>query len=374
MNSTSNFFNRFKRITTSGNYYPEIDGLRFIAIFMVVALFHTAGLYTSMIIKNKTAYDFTQQIIARGYYGVELFFIISGFTLSLPFIKQKLYGTGHVNIKDYFIRRITRIEPLYIITLILYFIVRVWILKYQSFTEVLPHLAASLLYLHNFIYNDFPLVNGVTWSLEVEIQFYILAPILTAIFYIKNTYYRYLIFMVLIVLGAVKLFYLHINNLGNFINFSCFFFAGMFLGDLYLSNKKSYNGVGYLLVAIVAFTLVLLLEEPLFGIFNLMLLILSMIFFFLALTNNILKKCLSNKIISCIGGMCYTIYLLHQGVFGILRYRLPGVQFTRYAWFNGLIAYLITIAAILFISGIFFLLIEKPTMKKDWHTRIFNRT
>ena len=66
MNWASNFFNRFKRLTTSGNYYPEIDGLRFIAIFMVVALFHTAGLYTPIIIKNKTAYDFTQHSIAKG--------------------------------------------------------------------------------------------------------------------------------------------------------------------------------------------------------------------------------------------------------------------------------------------------------------------
>ena len=132
--------------------------------------------------------------------------------------------------------------------------------------------------------------------------------------------------------------------------------------------------MGYLLVAIVAFALILLLEEPLLGIFNLVLLVLSLIFFFLALTNNILKKCLSNKIIAAIGGMCYFIYLLHQGVFGIFRHQLPGVQFTSYVWVNGLIAYLITIAAILFVSTIFFLLIEKPTMKKNWHKQFFNRT
>jgi len=83
---------------------------------------------------------------------------------------------------------------------------------------------------------------------------------------------------------------------------------------------------------------------------------------------------LSNKIIAAIGGMCYSIYLLHQGVFGILRYQLPGVQFTSYAWVNASIAYLLTIAAILFVSAIFFLLIEKPTMKKDWHKQLFNRT
>lgn len=148
----------------------------------------------------------------------------------------------------------------------------------------------------------------------------------------------------------------------------------MFLGDLYLANKKTYNGVGYLLVAMVALALILLLEDPLFCNFNLVLLILSMIFFFLALTNNILKKWLSNKIIAGIGGMCYSIYLLHQGVFGILRHQLPAVQFTSYAWVNGLIAYFLTIAAILFVSAIFFLLIEKPTMKKNWHKQLFDRT
>jgi len=50
-----------------------------------------------------------------------------------------------------------------------------------------PHLLASFFYLHNMIFGAFPgAVNGVAWSLEIEIQFYVLVPMLALLFAISD--------------------------------------------------------------------------------------------------------------------------------------------------------------------------------------------
>jgi peptidoglycan/LPS O-acetylase OafA/YrhL len=56
---------------------------------------------------------------------------------------------------------------------------------------LLPHFAAHAVYLHNVIYGSiyspgFVAINHVTWSLEIEIQFYLLAPLLCLVFAIRG--------------------------------------------------------------------------------------------------------------------------------------------------------------------------------------------
>jgi peptidoglycan/LPS O-acetylase OafA/YrhL len=368
MVSFSAFSERFRRVTTSTGYLPEIDGLRFIAIFMVVCILHVGGTYAGMMFGDKIADGYLQKIfIKEGKYGVSLFFIISGFILSIPFAKQKLYGQKPVLLKDYFIRRLTRIEPLYIITLVLYFIIRVWVLHYQSFAEVVPHFIASFFYVHNIVYNDFSLINGVTWSLEVEIQFYCLAPLLTSVYLVKSTLYRRIIFVILITGGCI-VSYIQQYQMGNFINCGCYFFAGMLLAELYLSDNKTYNKKYHLLLAGVALVSVFTVPAYFASIyFCLAKIILTCVFFFLSLKNSTLKKYLGNRVIAITGGMCYSIYLLHMGVHGVLRHKLTMLHFSKYNWVNGWAAYLITIFTSLIISAVFFILIEKPTMKKGWY-------
>src|SRR2546421_3270894 len=49
-----------------------------------------------------------------------------------------------------------------------------------------PHLRASAFYVHNIVYHEFSSINPVAWSLEIEVQFYILAPLLACVFLIRN--------------------------------------------------------------------------------------------------------------------------------------------------------------------------------------------
>jgi peptidoglycan/LPS O-acetylase OafA/YrhL len=171
---------QFKRITTQKRFIPQIDGLRFVAIASVV-LFHVyAALERGAV---PTPIPFNTDVAKR---GVELFFAISGFILGVPFASRYLANAPKVKLKQYFLRRLTRLEPPYFLSLFAWAAMQD-IVAHRSLADMAPHLAASAVYMHNLIFGAFPgAVNGVAWSLEVEIQFYCLVPLLALLFAIST--------------------------------------------------------------------------------------------------------------------------------------------------------------------------------------------
>jgi peptidoglycan/LPS O-acetylase OafA/YrhL len=95
-----------------------------------------------------------------------------------------------VNLKQYFLRRVTRLEPPYFISLFVCAAIQI-IRSHRAVGNIAPHLLASFAYVHNMIYGAFPgAVNGVAWSLEIEVQFYLLVPVLTLIFAVPHPMIR----------------------------------------------------------------------------------------------------------------------------------------------------------------------------------------
>jgi peptidoglycan/LPS O-acetylase OafA/YrhL len=141
------------RETSGGQLLPQVDGLRCVAIASVLA-YHING-YTVA----KTPYTHTTtaatdplcRIFAQGHVGVQLFFVISGFILALPFARQHLRAGKVVTLGDYFLRRLIRLEPPYAIALTLTALLLV-VLKGASIVALLPHYIASLFYVHYFLY------------------------------------------------------------------------------------------------------------------------------------------------------------------------------------------------------------------------------
>lgn len=172
---------KFRRVTSNNSFIPEIDGLRFVAIVSVV-LYHSWG---SVVVKGGwSGYSgniFTS-IVSHGFQGVEIFFAISGFILCLPFANHYIHKKDKISLSKYFIRRVTRLEPPYFVAIIGMVLVLSFLGK-TALSNELPHTLASLIYAHNFIFHQVnPILGGVTWSLEIEIQFYLLAPFLTRLF------------------------------------------------------------------------------------------------------------------------------------------------------------------------------------------------
>jgi len=183
----------FKRITSTGNFIPEIDGLRFIAITSVV-MYHLYGFIAAKDINHYVHsfdFPFLRILLSHGHLGVPLFFVISGFILGLPFAKFHIVKEKPVSLKKYFLRRLTRLEPPYILAMTILLFGAVYVAKTVSVSDGILSYLSSIIYQHNFIWSGvLPLLNGPVWSLEIEVQFYILAPLLAYIFAVKSSSIR----------------------------------------------------------------------------------------------------------------------------------------------------------------------------------------
>ena len=133
---------------TSGSWIPQIDGLRFVAITSVL-LFHILGQLserTGHSIAIQPRYHLLTQLVGNGDRGVLLFFVISGYILARPFLRQHRMGGKRVALGAYYLRRVTRLEPPYILALLIY--TTAFVGFGVPLQAMLPHLAASTFYLH----------------------------------------------------------------------------------------------------------------------------------------------------------------------------------------------------------------------------------
>lgn len=110
----------------------------------------------------------------RGFLGVDLFFVISGF-LIVTLILRERSRTGSISLKNFYVRRILRIFPVYygmLLGLLLLFLT----VARQANTR--DAFFADLPWALTYTSNWFPMVSalGITWSLSAEEQFYALWP------------------------------------------------------------------------------------------------------------------------------------------------------------------------------------------------------
>ena len=357
------FLNKFKRITYSTNYLPELDGLRFLAIFSVVVVMHITHyldekFYSSQLIKS----NYWRNFVMEGGHGVALFFVISGFILSLPFAKWRLNNGDKVSLRKYFLRRVTRLEPPYIIVLIILFIAHVWVLDNFTFGALIPHFLASAIYQHIIIYHSFSPILPVAWSLEVEVQFYILAPLFFLIFLIRPKIIRWLLSVAIILFSAV--YWYSVENVVHVFRYVFLFFCGILLADLYCCKAVLFRnqlvGLAVGICALLGYFFIPSLHTMagyLIKIACIFLLVHTV------LSNLHMKMIFSAKPIIIIGGMCYSIYLLHLAVISFMG-RLLMKSGTDVSDKSLVVPFiLILIVSVLIISAAYFLLVEKPFMR-----------
>lgn len=382
-----NFIKLFRRSTNTTSFLPEIDGLRFFAIFTVL-VYHMNTAYIKQI--GLTHQEWRDMVGLESYFdiawwiirldvGVKVFFAISGFILALPFLKQYVSGGKQVQIKDYFIRRLTRLEPPFVISLIGFYFVHVFLLQADGI-ELIPHFFAGLIYGHVFIFGEGNPINPVTWSLETEAQFYIVLPLLFWIlFQFKKLFLQILFILLLIVISIMSKSYFfyqgldHVQSsiLAYFTNFaSGILFAWVYLklGDIFFKNR---NFV-YDLLGLLSVFLMFYFYKPQAYWLNNIILNLSILGLFLSVfKGNLTNWFYTRPIIYIIGGMCYSIYLLHFAFFHLIVKFTGSIQVGQGYWQDFMIQSVIMLPLVLVVSSIYYLLIEKPCMNKDWPTNLY---
>jgi peptidoglycan/LPS O-acetylase OafA/YrhL len=165
--------------TLSSNRNPFIDAIRGLSILVVISLHYGMYLPTGFAWIPMEAFG---RLVRNGYYGVTLFFTISGFLITSRTLKR--YGTlAAIKPGEFYLMRFARIYPL-LIALVTFLIV----LSYLRFTEFVPPRAVNiwasawkaLTFQFNLSY-----ITGASafkpwaplWSLAIEEMFYVVFPI-----------------------------------------------------------------------------------------------------------------------------------------------------------------------------------------------------
>jgi peptidoglycan/LPS O-acetylase OafA/YrhL len=150
------------------------DALRGIAVIGVV-LVHTDQNFKS---------HYSIPFIQFGMYGVQLFYIISAFSLVLSFINRS--GMEILPLRNYFIRRFFRIAPLFYMAILLYWSLD-YILAEKSLLRDITqskwpieiwHAATAALFINGWHYQAINRIVPGGWSVAIETNFYVILPVM----------------------------------------------------------------------------------------------------------------------------------------------------------------------------------------------------
>lgn len=297
----------------------DIQGLRAIAV-LAVMVFHL----------NPTW-------LPGGFVGVDVFLVISGFLITSILLHKKSSAGYSLTetLKYFYVSRFKRIVPAYFLMLIIVALVAAVLFLPSDFNTFRKGLEKATWFSSNRYFADFgdyfapasneqPLLH--TWSLAVEIQFYLLAPFIVLLLPIRLLKW----FFVVLLIGLTALAEYHLRFLGMeqatyyslYARLPEFFVGG--LAALYVTTVSRVEGstawlgiLGMLLIVISAIT------QPLLGSFPGILALLPVVGSVLLLsqpTQGWVGELLSCKTLVWLGGLSYSLYLWHWPVLAFLRY------------------------------------------------------
>lgn len=311
-----------------------LDFLRGVAALSVV-LFHFGTVELPTISSN-----YLTEFLEYGKYGVQVFFVISGFIIPYSMMKS------NYKISDYFnnlLRRFVRINPpsyvAILMSLILYFSA-IFItgkpldMDWPGFN--LTAIIGNLTYSTPFLNTDW--YNPVFWTLAIEFQFYFIIGLILPLLYKKNVFITCLIIILILALGLIKFDW--------FFSSSGFFILGilLFLNKERLVTKS-------IIVALFSITLIFCLYTT-----SIIPTIFGLITFLIILSGiNV-----NNKATNYLGKISYSLYITHWVVGAISEIVIKRiVPLHQYPFGKIILLFVYTSIAVLFAS-IFYSYIEKP--------------
>jgi peptidoglycan/LPS O-acetylase OafA/YrhL len=154
---------------TGTHRLAPLDGLRGIAILLVV-WYHVWQI--TWLSAPAPALEFLPE---TGFAGVDLFFFLSGFVIAYPFLAARDGGTPQPTWRHFAYRRFIKIVPSYVLSIII--LIATGYAHFDSAGDAAASIATHLLFVHTWWPTTFGSINGVLWSLAVEVQFYALFPL-----------------------------------------------------------------------------------------------------------------------------------------------------------------------------------------------------
>lgn len=303
-------------------YFPNLNGLRFLAAFIVL-LSHIDMVNST----NPDRFFFTRNF-QSGQLGVILFFTLSGFLITYLLLAEEKKTTS-ISIKNFYIRRILRIWPLYYFLILVVFLIFRHVSSEFPISEEAFSLKSLILYiliLPNVVVKglDYASPLGHTWSIGVEEQFYLIWPVLMK--YIKKrqtlligVIAGYLIIkfallpLLLDITGHPRYLYVF-SRVWNAFSIDCMAIGGLF-AIWYFNKEKAlkylYNPVlNWCLIAFISINFftdfyIPYLNDEVFSVFF------GILILNLATNPNPVVN-LENKVLNYLGKISYGLYMYHM--------------------------------------------------------------
>lgn len=320
---------QFNKIISARSYRDTdfLTGLRAIAILMVFFM-HAGGAGLESL--GSVASFF----VRLGKYGVQIFFVISGYTIFSQFYQEKY------NFRDFILVRLARISLPYFPLLILIYLYlyfggkqfNIWAIQFNDGIFSLRDLLAHLTYLSAFFYQYANSVLGVEWTLGVEVFYYLVLGLLISYKIIKLNFKSFVIWgLVTFAMALVIKFLAKYSGINQFaLGWWPFAYGYMFLlgGLAYYLRSISFVGAKILndvkrrLVANLFFAsalagllfmgLSVLYFKPIYFLVELYFVASTFLTIVLFHEGSWLAKILYNRFLMFIGSISYSFYLVHN--------------------------------------------------------------
>jgi peptidoglycan/LPS O-acetylase OafA/YrhL len=177
---------------TAKNIIPSLYGLRAISVLLVIA-YH---LENSL---DQVSYPAFLKPVLNGHLGVNMFFVISGFIITV-LLKKEMDRTSDISLSKFYIRRVLRILPAYYFLLLIYFLLQLSGLVFLDRTDWF----FSLTLLKQF--NNPGGITSHLWTISAEEIFYVFYPLLFITLYSqhKKLLNNILILIILVLVPASR--------------------------------------------------------------------------------------------------------------------------------------------------------------------------
>lgn len=256
-----------------------------------------------------------------GQYSVDIFFMLSGFLIYITTSKS-------TNVKKYISKRILRIYPMYIFTLILFIIYGVFFEKINYGIKTIIQNILMLPWDSKWFYGN--LIVGVAWSTMFELYFYSL--FLVILFLKLNKKYIFFIIPFLYVIGKLLLkligsdtpfLSLFASISGTYFVF--LFFIGCILGEFW-QNKYLFRPKRTVFNIILIFSIILFISIHCVKYNILFSIPISTLLFYCALKLDDYYKIDYNnylmRLLNYLGDISFSIYLIHVLIIDIIIFQI----------------------------------------------------
>lgn len=346
-------------------YFPELDGLRFLA-FLLVFIRHQSHI---------SKIPFLSILNTYGWVGVDLFFALSAFLFTKLLIAE-FNKTKKINFKKFYMRRIFRIWPIYFLFIGFSVIYYLFILKSPFSKEIGIRLIGLFAFSDNIMtavygWNVLPF-TGHLWTIAYEEQFYIFIPIIILLLVRSSIKTKIVtLITIFILLNGIRLAFIT-NN----IRYpSVFVLPITHFESIIMGIVIGFGGLNFLLNTFkpltlgfigILFFLLLNVLPPLETNSNWLILTFSFVgistsLILLSVSNsNYLKNIFSKKLFVFLGKRSYGLYVYHILAIGVAHKMIKHIPEIPS---NSLAYFLYSLFFTIIVSAISYKLIETPFLK-----------